>query len=80
MIIVELFEIVTDALHRLHRGRVLGGKRDCVRLTDHFQLRDDDVDDHDERNPAQEDRHAEQPDETRDHRVRADLCVAHAAA
>jgi hypothetical protein len=32
--------------------------RIAARIRDHFQLRDDDVDDHDERNPAQEDRHA----------------------
>src|SRR5215471_1723352 len=49
-----------------------------MRLADLLQLRGDDVHDHDDRDPAQEDRHREQPDETRDHRMGADVRVAHA--
>src|SRR5258705_9240719 len=49
-----------------------------MRLADLFQLRDDGVDDHDECDPPEKDRHREQADEARDHRMRADVGVAHA--
>ena len=50
---VELLEGLADALHRLQRRRVVGGQRHRMRLADLLQLRGDDVDDHDERDPAQ---------------------------
>ena len=75
---VELLEVLADALHRLHRRRVGGRQRHRMRLADHFQLRRDDVYQHRQRQPAQQDRHREEPDEPRDHRVRADMRVAHA--
>src|SRR4029077_5245930 len=73
-----LLEILTDTLHRLQRGRVVGGQRHRVRLADHLKLRDDDVHDAGHRQPTQQDWHREQADEAGDHRVRADVCVAHA--
>ena len=61
---VEFLEVLADALHRLHRRRVLGAQRHRVCFADLFQLRHDDVQDDGERQPEQQDRHREQADRT----------------
>ena len=75
---IELLEVLAHALHRQHRGGVVGGQRHRVRFAHLLQLRRDEVHHHDECDPPQQDGHGEQPDEPRDHRVCAHVGIRHA--
>jgi hypothetical protein len=65
---VEFLEYLTDALHRDHRRRRIGGHRHRLHLADLFELRDDDVQDGDDGDPAEDDRYGQPTDRPRQER------------
>ena len=72
---VELAEVLPNALHRLQRGSFIGRQRHRVHRTDDFELRNLDVQHHHQGEPQNQDRHREQPDESRDGGMGPDVPV-----